>query len=101
MDSMRLVVVPSPSLERAGRWIHPRAPPGGTDSVGMTRSQVDLASPKPQREGDPRPPLPVLPRQCPGTVPASPPSPSLPPFDSLSESASPHMVIWFLLTGSS
>jgi hypothetical protein len=43
IDHVWLVVVPSPSLERIGRWIHPRAPPGRTDPAGKTHSRVDPA----------------------------------------------------------
>jgi hypothetical protein len=51
-DGVRLVAVPSPSLEHVDRWIHPRAPPGQTDPAGRTHSRVDPTSPELQREGD-------------------------------------------------
>jgi hypothetical protein len=53
-DNVRLVALPSPSIERVGRWIHTSAPPGWRDPAGRTHSRVDPVSPVPQREVDPR-----------------------------------------------
>jgi hypothetical protein len=61
---------------------HPRGPSSRSPIHTSERQQPAERSgghgvagePVPEREGDPRPPLPVLPRQRSGTVPASPPS---------------------------